>query len=88
MAGTNGTLGRNTFRYQGFGSVDLSLFKNIRVPWFKGETANWQFRWEMFNLFNRVNTTPWEENLASGNFGRTFSTRDAREMQFALKFIF
>ena len=88
VLGTIGNLGRNTFRYQGFSSVDVSLFKNVRIPWFKGETANWQLRWEVFNLFNRVNTRPWEENIASGNFGRTFSAQDAREMQFALKFIF
>ena len=58
------------------------------MPWFGGEEATWQFRWEVFNVFNRVNTNPWEEDISSGNFGRTFSTQDAREMQLALKLIF
>ncbi len=88
VQGTIGDLGRNTFFFQGFNSVDFSLFKNIQMPWFYGERSTWQFRWEFFNLFNRVNTNPWEESISSGNFGRTFGTRDAREMQIALKFIF
>lgn len=87
-AGQNGTLGRNTFRFDGFNSVDFSLFKNFRMPWFTSEGATWQFRAEFFNLFNNVNSNPWEENLASSNFGRSFSTQDAREIQFALKLIF
>lgn len=87
-AGTNGTLGRNTFFYDGFSSVDLALFKSFKMRWFQGEEATWEFRWEVFNVFNNVNTRPWEEDIGSANFGRTFSTQDAREMQFALKFIF
>ncbi|HSR51274.1 MAG TPA: TonB-dependent receptor [Acidobacteriota bacterium] len=86
--GTNGTLGRNRFFYDGFNSVDLSLFKTFRMKWFGSEDARWQFRWEIFNVFNNVNTNPWQEDISSSNFGRTFSTQDAREMQFALKFIF
>ncbi|MDA2923480.1 TonB-dependent receptor [Acidobacteria bacterium AH-259-L09] len=87
-AGTNGTLGRNTFFFDGFNSVDFSVFKNMRMRWFGGEEATWQFRAEFFNLFNNVNTNSWEENIASSRFGRSRSTQDAREIQFALKFIF
>ncbi|MFQ5738301.1 MAG: carboxypeptidase regulatory-like domain-containing protein [Acidobacteriota bacterium] len=86
--GTNGNLGRNTFFYDGFNSVDFSVFKNFRMPWFAGEEATWQFRAEFFNLFNNVNTDSFEENIASSNFGRVFRTLDSREIQFALKFIF
>jgi hypothetical protein len=50
-----GTLGRNTFHGPGFGSVDLSVFKNIPIR----ERLRVQLRAEMFNVFNRI-------NLASG----------------------
>ncbi len=87
-AGLPGTLGRNTFFYDVFNSVDFSLFKNFRTPWFGQEDARLQFRAEVFNLFNWVNVNPWEENIASSRFGRASSVQDARELQFALKFIF
>ncbi len=87
-AGVPGTLGRNTFFYDGFNSVDFSVFKQFHMPWFGTEDATWQFRAEFFNLFNNVNTNAWEEDLASTRFGRSSSTQDGREIQFALKFIF
>jgi hypothetical protein len=50
-----GNLSRNKFHGPGYGSVDLSILKNIKVK----ENLKVQLRAEMFNLFNRV-------NLASG----------------------
>jgi Carboxypeptidase regulatory-like domain/TonB dependent receptor len=50
-----GNLSRNKFYAPGFGSVDLSVFKNIPVT----ERLKIQLRAEMFNLLNRI-------NLASG----------------------
>ena len=50
-----GNLSRNKFYAPGYGSVDLSVFKNIPVT----ERFKVQLRAEMFNLLNRV-------NLASG----------------------
>jgi hypothetical protein len=50
-----GTLARNKFYAPGYGSVDLSVFKNIPI----GERLKVQLRAEMFNLLNRI-------NLASG----------------------
>lgn len=49
--GTFGTLSRNKFYGPGYGSVDLSVFKNFRIT----ERVKVQLRVEMFNLFNRVN---------------------------------
>jgi len=49
--GTFGTLSRNKYYGPGFGSVDLSIFKNIPIR----ERLKVQLRAEMFNLFNRVN---------------------------------
>ena len=48
-------LARNTVRGPGYGSVDLSVFKNVPIT----ERLKVQLRAEMFNLFNRI-------NLASG----------------------
>jgi hypothetical protein len=50
-----GNLTRNKFYGPGYGSVDLSVFKNIPI----GERLKVQLRAEMFNLLNRI-------NLASG----------------------
>jgi hypothetical protein len=50
-----GNLSRNRFFAPGYGSVDLSVFKNIPI----GERLKIQLRAEMFNLLNRI-------NLASG----------------------
>jgi hypothetical protein len=47
-AGTYGTMGRNTFRDDGFKNVDFSLFKNFTYK----ERYGLQFRWELFNIFN------------------------------------
>ena len=49
--GTFGNLSRNKYYGPGFGSVDLSVFKNIPIR----ERLKIQLRAEMFNLFNRVN---------------------------------
>jgi hypothetical protein len=48
-------LARNTLRGPGYGSVDLSVFKNIPI----NERVKIQLRMETFNLLNRI-------NLASG----------------------
>ena len=47
-AGTFGTMGRNTFRDQGFRSMDFSVFKSFAFK----ERYNAQFRVELFNVFN------------------------------------
>jgi hypothetical protein len=51
MPGTFGTMGRNMFRDSGFKNVDLSVFKNFTVK----ERLRFQFRVEMFNIFNHPN---------------------------------
>jgi hypothetical protein len=52
--GTFGTSKRNAYTAPGFGDVDLSIFKNTKI----GERVNTQLRFEMFNLFNRINFAP------------------------------
>jgi hypothetical protein len=85
-AGTDGTLGRNTFNGPGFANTDFSLFK--RIPLGSNEARYMQFRAEFFNIFNRTNLYPPDANLTSSTFGLATQAFDPRVMQFGLKFFF
>ncbi len=82
--GTFGTLGRNTFNGPGLASVDLGMVKSFAIR----ENVAAQFRFEMFNAFNRVNLVG--PNAAQNNvqFMRTTSAFDPRILQFALRLNF
>ena len=47
-----------------------------------------QFRWEVFNLLNRVNFDVPNRVAFTPNFGRIFSAKPARQMQFGVKLLF
>jgi hypothetical protein len=97
-SGTNGSLGRNTFRGPGYATFDLSLLKSFDLPWFTTENSRLEFRAEFFNLFNRVNLRAPSNSLGTfstatgwsnrANFGRSLSSFDARQIQFGMKFVF
>jgi hypothetical protein len=88
-----GNLGRNLVYGPGFGDMDLSIIKNIKLQ----GSARVQLRLEAFNLFNQANlgqpgrtATP-----LSTSFGVISNTRfptgdsgSARQVQFAAKFLF
>jgi hypothetical protein len=59
-----GNLSRNKFYGPGYGSVDLSVFKNIPV----GERLKVQLRAEMFNLLNRINLASGGGSVGSNGF--------------------
>jgi hypothetical protein len=86
-----GNLGYNTMTGPGLATFDFSLLKNIPVT----ESTSFQFRTEFFNLANRPNffipdATPFLNNgTRDPQAGRITETRtSARQIQFALKFIF
>ena len=79
--GQEGNLKRSSFRNPGFINVDLSLIKNNRI----GDHINAQFRFEVFNVFNRVNFAAVNGNLASSTFGRSTSTYDPRIIQLGVR---
>jgi hypothetical protein len=79
--GTYGTLGRNTFRGPGQANVDLGIHKNFPIA----ESFNAQFRFEAFNLFNRVNLNNPTASVTNSNFMRITSADDPRILQFALR---
>jgi hypothetical protein len=90
-----GNLGRNTLIGPGLSNFDFSLVKNTRVTKIS-EGFNVQFRWEIFNIFNRANfAQPLQNNTifdATGNpvpgAGFITSTQTpSRQMQFGLKVI-
>ncbi len=88
--GCIGTLGRNTFVGPSFIGADMSLFKNINI------TERWkaQFRWEVFNVFNKTNFQLPGANGAGHNrintagFGQAGGTFNPRQMQLGLKITF
>ncbi len=59
-----GNLTRNKFYAPGYGSVDLSVFKNIPVT----ERLRIQLRAEMFNLLNRINLASGGGSVGSSGF--------------------
>ena len=87
ISGRNyGTCGNNTVRGPGSKSMNMSLFRNIRL----GGERRLELRAEVFNLFNWVNYGFPAANVSNaGTFGRITSTLgDPREMQLAVKFYF
>jgi hypothetical protein len=75
---------RGAVRGPGFGRWDLSLFKNIKIT----EGSHLQFRAEAFNVWNHTNFSGVDAGLSSSDYGKVTSTRDPRNVQFALKFVF
>ena len=93
-----GNAGRNILIGPGITSLDFSVFKNNRIKRIS-EDFNVQFRAEIFNIMNHANfappTTPDNSDIffsdgtstgVAGLLSRTTTT--AREIQFAIKFIF
>ena len=90
-----GNLGRNTLIGPGLSNFDFSLVKNTHVPRIS-EGFNVQFRWEIFNIFNRANfaqpldhNTIYDQNKNPvSQAGLITSTQTpSRQMQFGLKVI-
>jgi hypothetical protein len=85
--GTQGNLKRNTYRNPGLLNVDAGLIKNNPVSWFR-EQVNLQLRFEFFNVLNRVNLQPVDNNLGSATFGRSTAAYSPRAIQLGLRLAF
>ncbi|QNI37669.1 TonB-dependent receptor [Edaphobacter albus] len=83
-AGQYGNFGRNALVGPGLVNLDSGLFKEIR-GW---EDTRFQFRAEFFNTFNHANFSNPVPTLVSPAFGRIQSAGTARQIQFAMKFLF
>lgn len=90
--GCNGNLGRNTFEGPGMINFDWSFFKNTKIS----ESMQFQFRFEMFNVFNRANFllpssatgANFANRIGSGIFGKSAGTKGPRNIQLGFRFIF
>jgi hypothetical protein len=94
-----GNSARNMFRGPGFSNVDFSLVKDTVLPQL-GEEAKLQFRVEVFNLLNHPNFGIPNRTVFAGTetsatplplptAGQiTTTSGTARQIQFALKFLF
>jgi hypothetical protein len=80
---TFGSAPRNSLAGPGYANVDLALAKT----WAVGDGVL-EFRWEVFNLLNRANFDLPNRIFGSPNFGRIFSAKNPREMQFGVRFAF
>ncbi|MCI0662994.1 MAG: TonB-dependent receptor [Acidobacteria bacterium] len=86
-----GDLGRNTFRGPGLANIDFSLGRSFGIPWIYGkEGAQFQFRAEFYNLFNRVNLDPRTvvTNRTAGNFSRATGVFYPRTVQLGARIQF
>jgi hypothetical protein len=77
-----GNLGRNTFRQDGVGNVDLSFSKQFPLR----EKAKAEFRGEFFNLFNHPQFGTPVTTLTSATFGQIQSQQNApRQIRLGLR---
>jgi hypothetical protein len=97
-AGQVGSSRRNMLRGPGLSQLDMTLIKDTQIS----ERLTVQFRWEVYNVFNRANFAPFVGNnsITSRSFGTVTSTPDVavgnpvlaqgapRSMNLALKLIF
>lgn len=81
---TFGSAPRNSVVGPGFANVDVALAKT----WTLSGSAELEFRVEVFNLLNRANFDLPNRIFGSPNFGRIFSAKNPREMQFGVRVTF
>jgi hypothetical protein len=81
---TFGTARRNSVIGPGFTNLDLVVAKT----WTVAGTRQLEVRWEVFNALNTTNFDLPNRIVGTANFGRIFSAKNPREMQFGAKFSF
>jgi hypothetical protein len=81
--GTLSTLLPNTIVNPSLFQNDLAISRTFKIA-----TNALQFRWEIFNVVNRVNLNAPTTALNNANFGKILSAGSPRIMQAALKFTF
>jgi hypothetical protein len=84
--GTEGNEKAMQFRAPNYEDSDLNIYKNTAIR----EGINFQVRFEFFDVFNRVNLTDFDSNLAdiTSTFGQARSQQPARNWQLGGRFSF
>jgi len=85
--GQEGDVGRDTVHGPGMAQVDFSILKNFKTPWLH-EGSKFQFRAEIYNLFNRVNLNSFDGDLTSGTFGKATGVFTPRSIQLGARLEF
>nr|HQU86369.1 TonB-dependent receptor [Pyrinomonadaceae bacterium] len=83
-AGTDGNLGRNTFRGPRYLSLDMSVSRKFLFT----ETKCLIVKLEAFNALNTVNLYLPNADLSLANFGKSTQAFEPRTMQASVKFMF
>jgi hypothetical protein len=81
--GSEGNLGRNTYIGPGLANVNMQFSKALTF-----ERYSFEFRADLFNIFNRVNLTQPVSNLSSSQFGKSTGQSFPRYAQFGIHFSF
>ena len=79
--GSFGNSARNILTGPGSSIWNLVLAKNFDLR----ERARFQFRWEMFNAFNRANFSDPNRDITGGDFGLVYGASSGRSMLFGLR---
>lgn len=82
--GTFGNAGRNILIGPGFNNFDFTASKTFAIT----ESQRVLFRAEFFNLFNHPNFDLPNRLTNTTSFGKIFTARTPRQIQFALKYIY
>jgi hypothetical protein len=84
--GTEGNEKASLFRSPNFAETDVNFYKNTAIT----EGVNFQLRFEFFNIFNRVNLTDFDNNLAdyASTFGEATEQQLPRNWQIGARFTF
>jgi hypothetical protein len=85
-------LDRNAFTGPGYRNIDASLTKAFGLPNTRllGESATFEIRADIFNLFNLLNLDPGQvrNNVNQGNFGQDTNVLGSRTVSFQGRFSF
>jgi len=75
-----------TYSVHGPGTVnfDMALYKDFKIK----ERHTFEFRAELFNIFNHTNFAALSTSFGAANFGAVTSARDPRIAEFALRYQF
>jgi Carboxypeptidase regulatory-like domain/TonB-dependent Receptor Plug Domain len=81
---TFGDSGRNTLNLPGRVNFDAGLFKRFQIK----ERAAFEFRWEVFNLFNHTQFNAMDTGFGDNSFLHLTGAHAPRRMQLGLRFQF
>lgn len=79
-----GTAANGSLTGPGLVTFDMALYKDFRIT----ERQTFEFRGELFNIFNHTNFSGVSTTFGASNFGQVTSALDPRIVEFALRYHF